>query len=142
MRLTDVVRPGGAGRGRRESAFELEALLRQVVDEFGLSRPEQADGERWLLRSLAGRAVAGRMTPLEFARAVTERELRGVGEDEKALARLLNQYCWCCGGRWTPAEFVVREADVRAAAARVSAPVAGPGGAATGAGRQANCPGT
>ncbi|MGW4379862.1 hypothetical protein [Kitasatospora sp. NPDC004531] len=111
-----------AGRGRRESASDLEPLLRQVLDEFGVAFPEAVDGERWLLHELAARLGEGRLTTGEFAEAVGRRELScGEGRAEAVLFDALAPYCDCCIGQWTPEDLAAWEAEVRAAAAALAA---------------------
>lgn len=110
-----------AGRSRREPAFELEPLLREVLDEFGLPYPGVAGGERWLLRDLAARVVAGSMTPAELADAVIHRPLDELDRDEEALVGELAGYCDCCIGSWLPENLLRWETDVRSAAAVLAA---------------------
>ncbi|MFJ8442077.1 hypothetical protein [Kitasatospora griseola] len=130
-----------AGRGRRESASEVEPLLREVLDEFGLAYPGPVDGRRWLLRELAARVLAGGMTPVEFAAAVSCWDSEGLDQDESALLGLLAVHCDCCAGYLTAQQFREWEADVRSAAASLPRR---PGASRQGEGprRQANWPGT
>ncbi|MGX4734303.1 hypothetical protein [Kitasatospora griseola] len=114
-----------AGRGRRESASELEPLLREVLDEFGLAYPGAVDGKRWLVRELAARVVAGGTTPAELAAAVSDWDSEGLDQDESALLGLLAVHCDCCAGYLTAQQFRGWEADVRAAAAALSGEIEG-----------------
>ncbi|MFJ1753978.1 hypothetical protein [Kitasatospora sp. NPDC088134] len=111
-----------AGRGRGESAAELEELLREVFVEAGTELPGAERAERWLLGDLAARLRAGLVTPGEVEAEVWGGMAAESADAAEARFRRAARAACCadCRAGLAPAERRAWEDELYAAAVELT----------------------